>query len=74
MRVIGVLDLANGRAVHARGGVRRHYAPVEAVAGVPIDPGDALQVARIYVDRLGLDELYVAAQLNSGLTQAQEKN
>ena len=59
MRVIGVLDLAGGRAVHARGGVRTRYAPVGVAAGYPID-GDPVALARAYVDRLGLAELYVA--------------
>jgi HisA/HisF family protein len=60
VRVIGVVDLAAGRAVHARGGVRERYAPVLAVAGSPIDPGGALALARVYLDRLGVTELYVA--------------
>jgi phosphoribosylformimino-5-aminoimidazole carboxamide ribotide isomerase len=60
LRVIGVLDLLAGRAVHARGGQRATYGPVPSVAGLPIDPGDALALARAYTDRLGLKELYVA--------------
>ena len=60
MRVIGVLDLRKGRAVHARGGARDRYAPVQTVAGVHIPPGDAIALARAYVDRLGLTELYAA--------------
>src|SRR5688572_27234236 len=36
------------------------YAPVVMVAGEPIQPGHAPEVARAYVDRLGLDEIYVA--------------
>lgn len=59
MQLIGVLDLAGGRAVHARGGVRTRYAPVGVAAGCPID-GDAFALARTYVDRLGLTELYAA--------------
>ena len=59
MRVIGVIDLAGGRAVHARHGVRARYAPVGIAAGCPID-GDPIALARTYVDRLGLTELYVA--------------
>jgi HisA/HisF family protein len=58
------LDLAAGRAVHARGGRREHYAPVREVAGLPIDPGDALALAHGYTERLGLTELY-AADLDS---------
>ncbi len=60
MQILGVIDLLRGRAVHARAGVRDRYAPVTAVGSVPIDPGDALAVARAYVDRLGLRQLYVA--------------
>ena len=60
MRVIGVIDLAGGRAVHAAGGRRDRYAPVRAVAGSAIEAGDALALARAYIDELGLRELYVA--------------
>ena len=60
MQVVGVLDLLADRAVHARGGQRSMYAPVVMVAGEPIQPGHAPGLARAYVDRLGLDEIYVA--------------
>jgi len=60
MRIVGVLDLRGGRAVHARGGARDRYAPVEMVAGLPIRPGDPVALARAYLDRLGLTELYAA--------------
>ena len=60
MRVIGVVDLLAGRAVHARAGRRRSYQPVRAVAGSPIEAGDALALARAYMDRLDLTELYAA--------------
>lgn len=60
MRIVGVLDLLRGRAVHARGGDREHYEPLRAVAGLAIEPGDAQALARAYRDRCGLDELYVA--------------
>jgi HisA/HisF family protein len=60
MRVLGVIDLLGGLAVHARAGRRESYAPVTSVAGSPIEPGDALALARAYVDRLGVAELYVA--------------
>ena len=59
MRLIGVIDLAGGRAVHARRGVRAGYAPVGVAAGCTIG-GDAIALARTYVDRLGLAELYAA--------------
>jgi len=60
MRVVGVLDLLADRAVHARGGQRSLYEPVVMVAGEPIQPGHAPSLARAYIDRLGLDEIYVA--------------
>jgi phosphoribosylformimino-5-aminoimidazole carboxamide ribotide isomerase len=60
MRVLGVLDLLNGCAVHARAGAREHYEPVRAVAGGAIEVGDAVAIARTYRDRLGLSELYAA--------------
>ena len=60
MRIIGVLDLAGGRAVHAIAGRREHYAPVEHVAATAIPAGDAVALATVYRDRLAIDELYVA--------------
>ena len=60
MRVIGVLDLQAGCAVHASGGLRERYAPVSAVAGIPIEAGDAVALATAYTRVLGLAELYVA--------------
>ena len=59
MRVLGVLDLLAGRAVHARGGRRDSYEPVRTVAGVAID-GDAVELARTYLRRFGLTEFYAA--------------
>jgi phosphoribosylformimino-5-aminoimidazole carboxamide ribotide isomerase len=58
--VIGVLDLLGGRAVHARGGRREHYAPVRAIGDVFLEPGDALALARGYVDQLAITDLYLA--------------
>ena len=52
--MIGVIDLLDGQAVHARGGRRDEYQPI----------GDAVELARTYVDRHGVKELYVA-DLNS---------
>lgn len=61
MRLIGVVDLLGGRAVHARGGRRDAYAPVTLAAGAPLrPPGDAAALARSYVETLGVRELYVA--------------
>lgn len=59
MRVIGVIDLRAGRAVHARGGRRAAYAPVRTAAGANVN-GDAIALGRVYVDMLGVRELYVA--------------
>lgn len=58
-RIVGVMDLRDGRAVHARGGAREAYAPVAAVAGREIRPGDAAAIAGFYGE-LGLDDVYVA--------------
>src|SRR6266513_2463434 len=60
MRVIGVLDLLGGCAVHARAGVREAYRPVLAVADAPIGTGDARALAQAYVNGLGVSERYVA--------------
>jgi len=60
MQVIGVVDLLDGRAVHARGGRRERYLPVQAVDEMSIEPGDATALARTYVERLGVSGLYVA--------------
>ena len=60
MRVIGVVDLLDGLAVHAVAGQREGYTPVQAIAGEPIEPGDTLTLARAYLDRFGLTELYAA--------------
>ncbi len=60
MRVIGVVDLLDGQAVHAQAGRRECYAPVRATASVPIEPGDAVALAQTYLRDLGLAELYVA--------------
>jgi phosphoribosylformimino-5-aminoimidazole carboxamide ribotide isomerase len=50
MRVVPVIDLKGGTAVHAVRGERERYRPV----------GDPLSLARRFRDALGLDELYVA--------------
>jgi phosphoribosylformimino-5-aminoimidazole carboxamide ribotide isomerase len=60
MDVIGVIDLAGGLVVHARGGRRDYYQPLTHSAGQAIAPGDVQAVARIYRDTLGLSSLYVA--------------
>jgi phosphoribosylformimino-5-aminoimidazole carboxamide ribotide isomerase len=58
MRVVGVIDLKGGTAVHAVRGERERYRPVHSVIGG--DDGDALALARGFRAELGLDELYVA--------------
>jgi phosphoribosylformimino-5-aminoimidazole carboxamide ribotide isomerase len=58
MRVVGVIDLKAGTAVHAVRGERESYRPVSSVIGG--DDGDAVALARGFRGELGLDELYVA--------------
>jgi phosphoribosylformimino-5-aminoimidazole carboxamide ribotide isomerase len=60
VQIIGVLDLLGGRAVHARGGRRETYAPVESAAGWPMDSGDVRTLAETYIKLLGIPEIYVA--------------
>ncbi len=60
MRVIGVIDLKGGKAVHARGGSRDLYEPVHSVLLSEDQRGDAMALARAYRERLGLPEIYVA--------------
>ena len=60
MLIVGVIDLLDGRAVHARGGHRDQYQPIRSVAHMTIPDGDPVELARTYVDSLGVDELYVA--------------
>jgi phosphoribosylformimino-5-aminoimidazole carboxamide ribotide isomerase len=58
MRVVGVIDLKDGTAVHAVRGERERYRPVRsAIAG---GSGDPLALARAFRSQLGLGELYVA--------------
>jgi phosphoribosylformimino-5-aminoimidazole carboxamide ribotide isomerase len=59
MRVIPVLDVLGGKAVHARAGNRDSYAPLSTHLA-PGSPGDALAIARAFHDRLGFRELYLA--------------
>jgi len=53
MRMIGVLDLLGGRAVHAVAGRRETYEPVR-------ETGDAVALARWYMREAGVTELYAA--------------
>jgi phosphoribosylformimino-5-aminoimidazole carboxamide ribotide isomerase len=55
MRVVPVIDLKGGTAVHAVRGERERYRAVRGVFG-----SDPLALARAFRDELGLEELYVA--------------
>jgi phosphoribosylformimino-5-aminoimidazole carboxamide ribotide isomerase len=57
MRVIPVIDLKGGVAVHAVRGDRARYRPVQ---GRIADGSDPVRLARAVRDGFGLDELYVA--------------
>lgn len=59
MRVVGVIDVVDGRAVHAVAGQRSQYQPVGSAAGRAVG-GDPLALARTYVEAFNLRELYVA--------------
>lgn len=57
MRVIPVLDLKGGLVVHARGGERDRYRPIET----PLSAGaEALEVARGLLSVFAFDTLYIA--------------
>ncbi|MEN3280472.1 MAG: phosphoribosylformimino-5-aminoimidazole carboxamide ribotide isomerase [Solirubrobacteraceae bacterium] len=58
LRVVGVIDLKGGTAVHAVRGERERYRPVSGV--IAGDDGDALALARGLREELGLEEIYVA--------------
>ncbi len=56
-RVIPVLDVRSGQTVHAAGGIRSHYGPLQSLLHPSCNP---LELARAYRDLLGLRELYLA--------------
>jgi HisA/HisF family protein len=58
MRVVPVIDLKDGTAVHAVRGERERYRPVSSAIGG--EDGDALNLARGFREQLGLEEIYVA--------------
>jgi phosphoribosylformimino-5-aminoimidazole carboxamide ribotide isomerase len=58
MRIIPVIDLRAGEAVHGTGGNRTRYQPVKSA--ITRSQGDALALAQAYVTELGTSELYVA--------------
>jgi phosphoribosylformimino-5-aminoimidazole carboxamide ribotide isomerase len=57
MRIIPVLDLKNGIAVHALRGERQTYQPVVSVLSPVADP---LNVAAGFREQFGFNELYIA--------------
>src|SRR3954454_4902856 len=57
IRVMEVLDLQRGRAVHAVAGDRAHYRAVHSILHECADP---IGLARAYRDSLGLRDLYLA--------------
>jgi phosphoribosylformimino-5-aminoimidazole carboxamide ribotide isomerase len=57
VRVIPVLDVLAGRAVHAVAGNRAHYGSLRSAVHAGSDPRD---LARAYRDRLGLRTIYLA--------------
>jgi phosphoribosylformimino-5-aminoimidazole carboxamide ribotide isomerase len=59
VEIVGVIDVRGGRAVHAVAGQRERYRPVSTAAGIQVD-GDPVALARVYVERLNIRELYVA--------------
>jgi phosphoribosylformimino-5-aminoimidazole carboxamide ribotide isomerase len=60
VRIIGVIDLRAGLAVHARGGQRDAYEPVRSRLVPPAQAGDAAVLARAYRERAKVAEIYVA--------------
>ena len=58
MRIVGVIDLRRGEAVHARGGQRDRYEPVARAGGVAVD-GNPETLVRAYIGA-AVRELYVA--------------
>ena len=59
MQIIPVLDIAGGIAVHAQGGDRSRYAPLESKL-VPDQVGDPVALLRAFHATLGVHECYVA--------------
>lgn len=60
MRVIGVIDIRGGLAVHASGGSRDGYRPVRRIADVEISPGSVAGLVAAYREEFGIEELYIA--------------
>jgi phosphoribosylformimino-5-aminoimidazole carboxamide ribotide isomerase len=60
VRIVGVIDLQQGAAVHARGGRRSAYRPVAVPGPSRERAGDVSALARFYRDTAGLADVYVA--------------
>lgn len=56
LKIIPVLDIVNGVAVHAVRGIRKEYKPIRSVVSVSSDP---LEVACAF-EKIGFSELYIA--------------
>jgi phosphoribosylformimino-5-aminoimidazole carboxamide ribotide isomerase len=72
MRLIPVIDLLDGQAVHAIKGERSQYRPVKSIL---CDAPDPVVLSRAFRDRLGLSEIYIAdlnAIQHSGATDHRE--
>src|SRR3954447_16292765 len=59
MQIIPVLDIAGGIAVHAQGGERTRYSPLESEL-VPGQVGDPVALLRAFHATLGIHECYIA--------------
>jgi len=73
LKVIPVIDVLNGIAVHAVRGKRKEYQPLQSILCKSVEP---LEVARTF-RKLGFNELYVAdldAILNCSLNFQTLKN
>lgn len=57
LRIIPVLDIKNGTAVHARGGDRDHYAPLRSIVHEGHDP---VELAGAFRERCGYETVYLA--------------
>jgi phosphoribosylformimino-5-aminoimidazole carboxamide ribotide isomerase len=57
MRLIPVIDLLDGKAVHAIRGQRKQYRPVRSILCNTADP---LAIASAFHEELGLNEIYIA--------------
>lgn len=58
MKIIPVVDILGGQAVHARGGVRGEYQPL--ISEVTLMATDPLELAGAYLNKLGLETVYLA--------------